>query len=101
MGEWPVVSELEVFVRELRSVDGLSACTIPAGEITALKHEIRNHTAEAGTGTAEAFLARAEGTEVFDSLGNDVVVQLEIDSSQALPLLVDPVNCGPVQVTSK
>jgi len=39
---------------------------------------------EGGTGVAEAFLAGAEGAEVLGGLGNDVVIQLEIDAAGLL-----------------
>ena len=52
---------------------------VATSEVTALKHEVRNHTMELGTGVAKALFASAKGTEVFSGLGGDIVVEVEID----------------------
>lgn len=54
---------------------------VAAGEVTTLKHEIRDDTVELGAGVAEALLASAEGAEVLDGLGDDVVEELEVDAA--------------------
>jgi hypothetical protein len=51
-----------------------------AGEITALKHELGDHTVEGGTFIAKAVLASRELPEVFCGFGDDIVVQFENDS---------------------
>lgn len=59
---------------------------IATGEITALEHEIGNDAVELvelGVGVAKALLAGAEGTEVLDCLGDDVVVELKVDAAGA------------------
>ena len=57
-------------------------------EITTLDHELLNNAVESRALVGElvarlayAFLASAEGTEVFCGFGNDIVVQLEGDAS--------------------
>lgn len=54
---------------------------VATGEVTALKHEIRNDAVERGALVAEALLAGAESTEVLSSLGDDGVVELEVDTA--------------------
>jgi hypothetical protein len=72
---------LEVLIRELLAVDGLSTGTVTAGEVTALKHEIGDDSVEGGTGITEAVLASAELTEVLGGLWDDIVVELEDDTA--------------------
>jgi len=36
---------------------------------------------ELGTGVTKAFLAGAEGTEVLDCSGGDVIVEVEVDTT--------------------
>ena len=54
---------------------------IVTGEVTALKHELRDHTVELRALVAEALLAGAESTEVLGGLWDDVVVQVEVYSA--------------------
>ena len=54
---------------------------IATGEVSALQHELRNYAVEFAALVTKAFLASAEGAEVFGRLGDDVVVELEIDAS--------------------
>ena len=58
---------------------GSTATHVATGEVTALKHELRDHTMELRTSVAKALLASAKGTEVFSGLGSDIVVEVEID----------------------
>lgn len=104
-----VVGELEVLVGELLTVDGLATSAlskgkavsivtehfyhsgivvevfsyVATGEVTTLEHELGDHTVELGAGVAEALLAGAEGTEVLDGLGDDIVEELEVDTAGA------------------
>jgi len=62
----------EVFVRELRAVDGLAAGTVPGGEVAPLAHEVGDDAVEGGSlvveglaAAADALLAGAEGAEVL------------------------------------
>ena len=54
---------------------------ISAREVTALKHELRDHAVELGAGVAETLLAGAEGAEVLGGFGDNVVVEVEVDSA--------------------
>lgn len=63
------------------AIDGLAASTVMLGEITALKHEPRNHTVESGTLIAIAMHASRKLSEVFCGPGDDMVVQLKLDST--------------------
>jgi len=57
---------------------------VAAGEVTTLKHELRDDTVELAAAVAEALLAGAKGAEVLDGLGDDVVEELEVDGVLAL-----------------
>jgi len=95
---------LEVLIRKFLAVDRLAASAldtlvsasldeplstvrrprrayVATGEVASLKHELRDHAVELGALVAEAFLASAEGTEVLSGLGDDVIVEGEIDSA--------------------
>ena len=93
--------ELEVLIRELFAVDGLSAGSLIRGQhrlrirrarstyvaarkVTALKHKVRNDTVELGASVAKALLASAKGAEVLDRLGSDIVEELKVDAARAL-----------------
>lgn len=68
----------------------LKVAYVATGEVTTLKHEVWDDAVELvelGAGVTEALLAGAEGTEVLNSLGNDVVVEFEVDASSALWLI--------------
>jgi hypothetical protein len=54
---------------------------VTAGEVTALKHEFGDDTMELGACIAEALLAGAEGGEVLHRLGDNIIVELEVDTS--------------------
>jgi len=75
-----VVGELEVLVCELLAVDRLAAGAVAPGEVTALEHEAGDDSVEGAALEAEALLASAEGSEVLGGLGDDVVVEGEVDS---------------------
>ena len=70
-----------VLVGELGAVDRLSASSVVVGEVTALEHELGDDAVEARAGVAKAVLAGAELAEVTGRLGNDVVVELELDAA--------------------
>lgn len=78
-GSGGTVLDLEVLVFELLAVDGLSSGSIAIGEVSSLEHELRNHSVEDGALVAEAFFASAQGSEVFGSIGHDVLVELDDD----------------------
>ena len=69
---------------EFLAVDGPATGAVVPGEITALKHELRDHTVETGACIAEAVLASGELPEVSCSYGDLIVKQLENDSAQGV-----------------
>jgi len=75
------VVSLEVLIRELLTVDGLSSSTITTSEVAALKHELRDDTMELGSLVPEALLTGAESTEVLGRLGDYIVVEVEVDAT--------------------
>ena len=54
---------------------------VAASEATTLEHEVWDDTVELAAGVAEALLAGAEGTEVLSGLGDDIVVDVEVDAA--------------------
>ena len=97
------MGELEVLVGELLAVDGLATsalledasvlrsarlgcvvCSyVATGEVTTLEHELGDHTVELGAGVAEALLASAESAEVLSGLGDNIIVEGEVDAAGA------------------
>jgi hypothetical protein len=57
---------------------------IATGEVTALKHELGDDAVEGRALVSKALLASAESTEVLDSLGGNVVVEVEVDTAGLL-----------------
>ena len=57
------------------------ATDIATGEVTPLKHELRDDAVKLGASVSKAFFARAERTEVFDGLRDDLIVQVEMYAS--------------------
>ncbi len=53
---------------------------IAASEVATLEHELRDDTMKLGAGVAKAFLAGAESTEVLGGLGDNLVIELEVDT---------------------
>jgi hypothetical protein len=70
------VRELEVFISELRPVDGLSSGSVPSGEVSPLTHEVRDDPVEHGALVAEALLTRAQRSEVLCRLRDYVLPEL-------------------------
>ena len=59
----------------------LRVCTdVSAGEITTLEHEGWDDTMERAALVAKALLSSAESTEVLGSLGDYIIVELEVDA---------------------
>ena len=54
---------------------------VATGEVTTLKHEVGNDTVELGALEAEAHLTSAESGEVLHGLWDNIVVELEVDTS--------------------
>ena len=54
---------------------------IAASEVATLQHELRDHTVERGASVSEALLASAQSAEVLGGLGNNIIVQSEVDAA--------------------
>lgn len=65
------VLQLEILVGELGAVDALPAGAIALGEVTALDHELLDHSVEGRALVAEALLACSQGAEVLRRLGSN------------------------------
>lgn len=66
---------------KLLAVDGLSTSAVTLGEVTTLKHEVGDNTVERRALITESVLASAEFTEVLSGLGDNVVKELEDDTT--------------------
>ena len=66
------------------AIDGLATGAVVLGEITALKHELGDHTVEGGTLVTVTVLASREFSEVPCGSGDDVIIQLKNDSTSRL-----------------
>ena len=62
---------------EFLAVDRLATGAVMPGEVTALEHELGNHTVECGTLIAKPVLAGRELAKVFCGFGDDAIIQLE------------------------
>lgn len=74
--------ELEVLIGKLLAVDRLATSAVPSREVTALKHEVGNHTVEVRASIAKALLARAKSTEVRGRLWHNIIEELELDCTE-------------------
>jgi hypothetical protein len=75
------VLDLEVLIGELLTVDGLATSAVATGEVTTLKHELGDDTVEGGALVAEARSVGAQVLEVLGGLGDDVVVEGEVNET--------------------
>jgi hypothetical protein len=66
---------------------------VATSEITALKHEFGDHAMELGARVSKALLTSAERTEILAGLGNDTVVEVEVDAAGLF--------CGDISKESK
>jgi hypothetical protein len=66
---------------EFIAIDGLATGAIALGEITALKHELGDHTVEGGILVAVTILASRKFPEVSCGYGDDGIIQLKNDST--------------------
>lgn len=73
------VLDLEVLIGELLAVDGLATSAVATGEVTTLEHELGDDTVEGRALVAEARGTGAELLEVLGGLGDDVVVEGEVN----------------------
>jgi len=79
----------EVLVCKFLAVDGLPAGTVALGEISALDHELRDDTVEAGAFVAEAILVGGELVEVSSGLWDLLSVETHDDAAEGLIVLFD------------
>jgi len=80
---WSCMLEREIFICELGSVDGFTTSSISCCEISALAHEVRNHTMKRRSlemqrlsGFSHTLLASAAATKVLASFWNHIGAQL-------------------------
>ena len=66
------------------AIDRSTTSAVVGGEITALKHEPRDHAVEGGIRVTITLLTSREHSEVLCGLGNDTVVQCENDSTSRI-----------------
>jgi hypothetical protein len=59
------VLQLEVFIRELCTINRLSTRSVVVGEVPSLAHEVRNDTVERRALVTEALLTSAQSTEIL------------------------------------
>ena len=57
---------------------------VMAGEVASLKHEVRNHPVKCRAFISKALLASAQGTEILRGLGDNFVVELEVNTAGLL-----------------
>ena len=53
---------------------------IATGEVTTLKHKLWDDAVEFATLVSKALLTSAESSEVLDSLGDYVIIEVEVDT---------------------
>lgn len=63
---------------------GGGSAYVATGEVTTLEHELRDDAVEGRAGVAKALLASAESAEVLSGLGDNVVVEVEVDAAGLL-----------------
>ena len=80
-----LVTETEVFIGKLFTVDGTATGAVVAGEITTLAHEFRNDTVETGILERQALplFTSAQGAEVFSSAGDNVGAQFHDNAAKS------------------
>ena len=78
------VLELEILVGELLPVDRFSTGAVVVGEVTALAHEVGDHTVERRTLVAKPLLAGAQGAEVLGCLRHHAAEEPHLDTTSRL-----------------
>lgn len=67
----------EVLIFKFLAVDALSPSAVSSGEVSALDHEIFDHSVELGTLVSISILSGTQLTEVPAGFGSDVIIQLK------------------------
>jgi hypothetical protein len=91
------VSELEVFVSKLFSVNRFSSSPIEIRKITALDHEVFDHAMEFRALVAKSFRMKREFFEIGGGLGNNTVLD-GITSKQERSVLIHLKHLRPIVV---
>ena len=82
---WLSVSQLEVLIGELLTIDGLATSAVATSEITTLKHELWDDAVERGALVSEPmFFLVAQGTEVLDGTWDLLIEEVEVDATGLL-----------------
>lgn len=55
---------------------------IATSEVTPLKHELGDHTVEFRARVSETLLASTKGTKVVCRLGDNIIIELEVDAAR-------------------
>ena len=71
---------MSAVIRFLHDPSNVEAHVAP-GEVTTLKHEVRDHPMELGSSIAKTLLASAKGTEILGRLRSSVLVKIEVDAA--------------------
>jgi UDP-N-acetylglucosamine enolpyruvyl transferase len=83
------VSQLEVFISKLGTIDGLATSTITISEITTLNHKVLDDTMEAGTLITITLFTGSQELKVLSSLGYSLTVQAHDNTAKILITLLD------------
>ena len=75
--------------RALEPLTRLSAGAITLGKVTALDHEVLDHTVEGRALIAKALLAGGEGAEVLSRLGNGLAIETNDNAADGLVAVLD------------
>lgn len=79
--------KVEVLIREFITIDGFTSVASAGLVVTALQHEVGDHTVENRAAVANALLAGAQGSEILGGFWHYIIIQLELDGR--LELTVD------------
>lgn len=69
--------EQEIFIVELRSIDGFASSAVVIGEISSLSHEVIDDPMEVRSLVSETLFMGAESSEVGRSLGHFLIEELK------------------------
>ena len=69
---WASVLELEVFIGELFTVNGLTTSAVLASKVSTLAHKLRDNAMKWGAFVSKPFLASAQSAEVLGCLWYNV-----------------------------
>jgi len=79
---WSGMLQGEVFVLEFHSVNGFTSSSVSCSEVTSLAHKVGDHAMERATLESKSLLARAESSEIFNSLGDNVTAKIHDNLSK-------------------